>query len=63
VKHTGIRWPSRSACSSGACSSAPVDVAVVQVAVDEGRVDLDHLLDQRAVRVVDRAEIAVPSRL
>ena len=21
VKHTGIRWPSRSACSSGACSS------------------------------------------
>jgi hypothetical protein len=36
-----------------------VDVAVVQVAVDEVGVDLDHLLDQRAVRGVDRAEVAV----
>jgi hypothetical protein len=43
---------------------AGVDVAVVQVAVDEVGVDLDHLLHQRAVRGVDRAEVAEwPSRL
>ena len=36
-----------------------VDVAVVEVALDEAGVDLDHLLDQRAVRRVDRAEVAV----
>ena len=59
TKHTGIRWPSRSACSSGACSSRGVDVAVVEVALDEVGVDLDHLLDQRAVRRVDAAEVAV----
>ena len=32
---------------------ARVDVALVQVAVDEVGVDLDHLLDQRAVRLLD----------
>ena len=36
-----------------------VDVAVVEVAVDEVGIDLDHLLDQRAVRGIDGAEIAV----
>jgi hypothetical protein len=36
-----------------------VDVAVVEVAVDEGGVDLDHLFHQRAVGVVDAAEVAV----
>ncbi len=36
-----------------------VDVAVVQVAVDEVGVDLDDLLDQRPVRRVDAAEVAV----
>ena len=38
---------------------AGVDVAVVEVAVDEVTVDLDHLLDERAVRIVDAAEVAV----
>ena len=37
-----------------------VHIAVVQVAVDKGRVDLDHLLHQRAVCVVHAAEVAVP---
>ena len=36
-----------------------VDVAVVEVAVDEVGVDLDDLLDERAVRRVDAAEVAV----
>jgi hypothetical protein len=36
-----------------------VDVAVVEVAVDEVGVDLDDLLDERPVRRVDAAEIAV----
>ena len=36
-----------------------IDVAIVEVALDELRVDLDHLLDQRAVRRVDAAEVAV----
>ena len=42
---------------------ARVDVAVVQVAVDEVRVDLDHLLDQRAVRRVDRGEVGLRPRV
>ena len=36
-----------------------VDVAIVQVTIDERRVHLHHLLDQRAVRVLDRAEVGV----
>ena len=36
-----------------------VDVAVVQVAVDEVGIDLDHLLDQRAVGGIDRAEVGM----
>ena len=40
-----------------------IDVAVGQVAFDEGFVDLDHLLDERPVRVLDRAEVAVPLAL
>ena len=36
-----------------------VDIAVLEVALDESRIDLDHLLDQCAVRGLDRAEIAV----
>ena len=36
-----------------------VDVAVVEVAVDEVGVDLDDLLDERPVRRVDAAEVAV----
>jgi hypothetical protein len=39
---------------------AGVDVAVVQVAVDEVGVDLDHLLDQRAVRGVDAPKSLCP---
>ncbi len=39
---------------------AGVDVAVVEIAIDEIGIDLDHLLHQRAVGIVDRAEIAVP---
>ena len=37
-----------------------VDVAFVEVAVDEVGVDLDDLLDQRPVRGIDAAEVAVP---
>ncbi len=36
-----------------------IDVALFEVAVDESRVDLDHLLDQRAVRRFDGAEIGL----
>ncbi len=36
-----------------------VDVAVVQVAVDKVAIDLDHLLDQRAVRIGHGAKVAV----
>jgi hypothetical protein len=36
---------------------AGLDVAVVQVTLDEVGVDLDHLLDQRTVRGLDRREI------
>ena len=38
---------------------AGIDVAIVEVAVDEGRIDFDHLLDQRAVRRIDRAEVGM----
>ena len=41
---------------------ARVDVAVVQVALDEVGVDLDHLLDQRAVRRLDAAEVGCRPR-
>ncbi|MCY1369178.1 hypothetical protein D9M69_562000 [compost metagenome] len=34
-----------------------VDVALFEVAVDEGRIDFDHLLHQRAVRRFDGAEV------
>ena len=37
-----------------------VDVAVVEIAVDEVGIDLDDLLDERAVRRLDAAEVAVP---
>ena len=36
-----------------------IDVAIVEVALDERRIDFDHLLDQRTVRRVDGAEVAV----
>jgi hypothetical protein len=38
-----------------------IDVALFEVAVDEGRVDLDHLLHQRAVRRFDGAEVVFRS--
>jgi hypothetical protein len=38
---------------------AGVDIAVVQVALDEVGVDLDHLLDQRPVRRIDRRKISL----
>ena len=40
-----------------------VDVAVVEVALDEIGVDFDHLLDQRAVRRLDRREVRLVPRL
>ncbi len=39
---------------------ARVHVAIGQIAVDEGRIDLDHLLDQRAVRRVDGTDVGLP---
>lgn len=37
-----------------------IHVALLEVALDEGRVDLDHLLHQRAVRRFDGAEVGLP---
>ncbi len=39
-----------------------IDVALGQVAVDEGRIDLDHLLDQRPVRGLDAADVGLAPR-
>ena len=49
------------AAPARAARAAPdaIDVAVVEVAVDEVGVDLDDLLDQRPVRGLDAAEVAV----
>ena len=66
--------PRRSRPGSGGLRAAPAPAARAaraastspsfEVALDEGGVDLDHLLDQRAVRRVDAAEVGcAPSRL
>ena len=62
VNTTGIRWPSRSARSSGSCSSSGRDLALLQVLLHQLLVDLDHLVDELAVRFLHRGEIGLARR-
>ena len=63
TKQTGTRWPSRNAFSNGACSCAGAILALLEVERHQVLVDLDHLVDERAVRVGDRREIGVAGRI
>ena len=62
TKQTGIRWPSRSAFSNGACSSLGRDLALLEVRRHQLLVDLDDLVDERAVRLLDRGEVGFARR-
>ena len=62
TKQTGIRWPFAHRLLERRVQLGGVDVAVVEVAVDEVGVDLDDLLDQRAVRRVDGGEVGCRRR-
>ena len=65
AKHTGTRWPSRSACSNGSCScSGEISSPCSRYSAMSLLVELDHLVDDLGVRGLDRGEVGgAPVRL